>query len=435
VCVRTLGGNPAGWKRFGLILNSPHVSIGEMLDTVAERTARAAAGRAVLVIQDTTELNYAAHAGRVRGLGTVGNGTDHGFFVHPLLVLDAADGAVLGLAGAIVWQRHETHRAFRRTRPIEDKESHRWIEGMRQAAARLAAAAPIIQVMDCEGDGYEVLAAERPPQVELVVRAAQDRRTREGPTLYAHARSLPPAARFELELRAEPGRAARTAELELRFGPVTLLRPAHAPRHLPEQVSLSLVEVHEPAPPADGKPIVWRLLTSRGVADAATARQIVRTYQRRWEVEQLFRTMKRQGFNVEESQLTSAAALERMAVLVLIAATRTLQLTRARDGGPRPAGEAFGDAEIEGLHALAPTLEGKTALQKNPYPADSLGWAAWIIARLGGWSGYRSQRPPGPITFCHGLTRFHAIIYGYALAQHEAQAMTAKSPSKLVGTP
>ena len=69
------------------------------------------------------------------------------------------------------------------------------------------------------------------------------------------------------------------------------------------------------------------------------------------------------------------------------------------------------------LSALAHKLEGKTQKQKNPFRPESLAWASWVIARLGGWTGYASERPPGPITMHNGLTQFAAIAQGFALAR------------------
>ena len=93
-----------------------------------------------------------------------------------------------------------------------------------------------------------------------------------------------------------------------------------------------------------------------------------------------------------------------------------MQLVHARDGrSAQDAAIAFTPAEIDALQALLPTLEGKTALQKNPHPPQSLAWAAWIIAKLGGWDGYPKSKPPGPITFRHGFQHFRSIARGWAL--------------------
>ena len=76
-------------------------------------------------------------------------------------------------------------------------------------------------------------------------------------------------------------------------------------------------------------------------------------------------------------------------------------------------GDIFG--EIALLDGLNSKLEGRTSLQKNPNPKASLRWAAWIIAKLGGWDGYPSSKPPGPITFKNGLQQFHAMVAGWSL--------------------
>ena len=98
------------------------------------------------------------------------------------------------------------------------------------------------------------------------------------------------------------------------------------------------------------------------------------------------------------------------------AAAITIQLVQARDGNSaEPASLAFDAPEIAALDALNARIEGKTALQNNPHPRRSLAWAGWIIARLGGWDGYPSSKPPGPITFKHGLEYFRAVATGWQL--------------------
>ena len=93
-----------------------------------------------------------------------------------------------------------------------------------------------------------------------------------------------------------------------------------------------------------------------------------------------------------------------------------MQLMQARSApGREPATLAFGHDEIAVLDRLNAELQGTTKLQKNPHRNKSLKWGSWIIAKLGGWDGYSSSKPPGPITFKHGLEEFHAIVAGWSL--------------------
>jgi hypothetical protein len=81
VRIRRLSNDRVEEARFGRWLNNAKVRLVEMERTIGEQMRARAGGLHVLAIQDTSELNYQAHAGRTRGLGTVGNGRDAGLFV------------------------------------------------------------------------------------------------------------------------------------------------------------------------------------------------------------------------------------------------------------------------------------------------------------------------------------------------------------------
>ncbi len=97
-------------------------------------------------------------------------------------------------------------------------------------------------------------------------------------------------------------------------------------------------------------------------------------------------------------------------------AVRILQLIQGRDNSDLSATVAFNDEQLQCLSTLAPTVEGNTLLQQNPYPPHSLPWATWIIARFGGWSGYKSHKPPGITTLVRGLEQFESTFFGWKLA-------------------
>ncbi|GEO06452.1 hypothetical protein AAE02nite_41160 [Adhaeribacter aerolatus] len=162
------------------------------------------------------------------------------------------------------------------------------------------------------------------------------------------------------------------------------------------------------------EPISWLLLTSHLVEKPQQALQIIAYYQQRWHIEQVFRTLKTKGLRLEGSQVHTEAALKKLLLLALIAAVKVVQLIRARDGTTtQTMADVFTPAEQQVLGQLNVTLQGKTDKLKNPFQPDSLAFAAWIIARLSGWSGYQRQRPPGPIDFLIGLQRFQERCQGY----------------------
>lgn len=416
VCLRRLaGGRRREIVRFGRFLANPRVTVERLIEGWGERTATACAGRHVLAIQDTSEFNFRTTAERRRGLGEIGKGVGRGLLLHAMMAVDAEAGGCLGLVSGRIWTRSGRRRVGHDKRSLADKESERWLSTAEAAKGVLAEAASVTVVADRESDIYAEWARLPGPRFHLLTRAMHDRVIAEGGRL--SSASLEPAGEATIELGARAGRPARRAKLAARFGRVILKRPGNTrEKGLPKTVMVSLVEVVEHKPPPDVEPISWRLLTTHEVTDAAMAWRVIGWYRRRWMIEQLFRTLKQQGLRLEDSQLETAEGLLKLTAIAARAACTTLQLVQARDGRSGQSTEvAFTPAEVRTLEALVPRLEGKTAAQKNPHPRHSLAWAAWIIAKLGGWDGYKSSKPPGPITFRHGLEYFHAIAYGWRL--------------------
>jgi Transposase DDE domain len=416
VNLRAAADDRAEWVGFSRWLNNPKVLLSEIAAQPARALARRVAGLHVLAIQDTTELNFAAHRGRVRGLGPTGNGIDPGLFVHPVLAIDAQSRAVLGLADIQIWTRQGAAAPDYRSQPIEEKESYRWIAGAARAQAALASAAEITVIADRESDIYEEFDRIPDAHSHLLTRACRDRALLDGGRLFTVSAAWPIRHRLALDLRAQPGRSARTAIVDLRFGEVTIKRPGRCTdKAASPQLTLRLVELEE-QPGAAAEPIHWRLLTTHAVTSVAEALQIVDWYRQRWHIEQLFRTCKQQGLDVESSQVEEAEALCKLAAIAMIGATRIMQLVQGRTGHTaRPATDVVEPHLFAVLEALQKKLEGHTAKQKNPHGRHSMAWLSWIIARLGGWTGYASERPPGPKTMHRGWRRFEQIAHGWML--------------------
>jgi hypothetical protein len=151
--------------------------------------------------------------------------------------------------------------------------------------------------------------------------------------------------------------------------------------------------------------------------------QVVGWYRLRWTIEQVFRTMKTDGVDVETSQITTPGSLLKLVVIALIAAIRVMQLVIGRDGST---GQRLTDVadpiELPALQAISASLEGRTAKLRNPFDPSTLAWYAWIAARLGGWSGYTSKgyKPAGPKTMARGLKRLDPMLAGWRLANRSA---------------
>lgn len=386
----------------------------------AEHTAARAAGRDVVVIQDTSELALGGRRAKANGYGPVGKGGAlRGLLLHAVLAVDAGTGGVLGLVDAKVWNRKGSKAKPRRGRKTSQKESQRWLDGTSRAGEVLAAANSITGVSDRESDIYEHF-ARRPSNVHLIVRACQNRQIetdREDPIslLFPHVDGLPEQGRLKVKIPAAPGRKARVAELAVRFSRVVLCKPLHgAAPDLPATIALTMVDVRETSKPEDGKPVHWRLLTTHEVTSLGEARRIIDLYRMRWIIEEFFHTLKTAGFDIEAADIGDPQVMIKFVTAATVAAITVMQLVKARDGTTgQNLTDAFDPADQPILEAVSAQLEGKTAKQKNPHSRASLAFAAWVIARLGGWTGYYGK--PGPQVMRRGLDDFQRIKYGASL--------------------
>jgi hypothetical protein len=398
-----LGGDRAGEIQLTRFLRNAAVTPQEMVETAAARTAQRCAGREVLAIQDTT---------------VVRSGGGGGLYLHPTVVVDVESGALLGLAHAQFVSRTQGKAASRKSRPVADKESQRWLDGATRASEVCARARSVTVVADREADIF-ALFARRAPQTDLLVRAAHDRALEDGERLFAALEGQPIAGRAVLPLPAKPGHAAREAQVEARFMTASLRRPRNGvDEGLPNAVAVTMVDIRESDPPAGAPPIHWRLVTTRAVSDAADAFTVAALYRRRWAIEQLFRTLKTGGFDIEGALIEDETPLKNLVMAALVAAVTVQQLVHARDGaagpGPvRPLTDAFEPEDSPLLEAFTRQLEGKTQRQKNPHPPGSLAFGAWVCARLGGWTGYYGK--PGPAVMYNGWKYFQAAKHGAAL--------------------
>ena len=399
VRVRRLGGDRAGEIRFTRFLRNVSVTLDAMRETAFTRTQAACAGRDVLAIQDTTVTR------------SEGGGGD---YLHAMIAVDAQDGTVLGALDATFWKRSAGRRATRQTRAFDDKQSYRWLAAT-ERAGQIAGAARVTMVADREADILELF-ARRPDHVEMIVRASHDRALEGGGRLAGQIAAMPQLGHAELMLAAGPGRAARTATLSIRFGRITLKARTQGRKAASDPVEINYVDLREDSPPKGINPLHWRLLTTCEITTVKDALDVAGRYAMRWKIEELFRTMKRKGFDIEGLRIADNAPRNRLILACMIAATVVMQMVTERDGTRlRPLTDAFDPPDQPLLEALSADLEGKTQRQKNPHPKGSLAFATWVCARLAGWTGYYGK--PGPIVILKGWTDFQSIKHGAYLAQ------------------
>ena len=393
--------------------DNDRVKASAVREAHAVRTVQRMEGRSrVLLVQDTTGLDYTRHRG-TRGLGALDNHWIVGLKQHTVLAV-GTDGTPLGVVHQEIWARDDAEAGVKRRHkalPIQAKESYRWVRSLEQSRSRVPPAVVTITVADREADIYEVFAAARPGRSELLIRAAQDRRVAtEQRYLWDSVSAVEPCGTMTVSIARSGDRPARTATLRIRFRSVELLppsRPAGSGPLPPVWVTAILAE--EVAPPAGGEAVCWLLLTTLAVEDAAAAEQCVRWYSCRWLVERYHYVLK-SGCQVEELQLESAERLERALALYSMVAWRLLWLTYESRLRPDESCEvALSRAEWQSLYA---TTHKTAQVPETPMP---LRQAVRWIAQLGGFLGRKSDREPGVKTLWRGWMRLIDITATWSI--------------------
>lgn len=369
-----------------------------------------------LLIEDTTELDF---TGRAVGeqMGRIGNDGGRGLFAHTTLAVrvegwntqEEPEVTVVGLFDQKCWVRQDTTRCSREKkadRLRRRRESERWAAVFGKSAKR-GPSARWTYIADRESDIYEAFERCRANSIEYVIRASQPRALAEqGGSVFQAVAKSPVLGRFSVHLRARPGQRARTAKLELRSCSVTL-RPPWRPDGKLEAFELNVVEAREVNAPRGVSAIHWVLLTSWACEQFKQAMRVVKTYARRWLIEEYHKALKT-GTKAQESQLRTRGGIEALLGLLAVVAVRLLQTKLL--GATKP-DEPLAPGEIcpEALAVLEATF-GK----------PSGGWthstALVAIARLGGFLARKSDGNPGWITLWRGMQKLMLLVRGFELA-------------------
>ncbi len=156
----------------GFALCTPGMYLSE--NTLQQTREAASKQQEVLLIQDTTEVDYQQHP-TTTGLGPIGNGTHHGYLLQSVLAVVPESREVLGLMHQEPFLRQPAPKSeTKRQREQRERESQVWERSV-QAIRRPPEGVQWIHVGDRYSDIFSFLSLCRQQQCDFVVRAAQDR--------------------------------------------------------------------------------------------------------------------------------------------------------------------------------------------------------------------------------------------------------------------
>jgi len=385
--------------------------------------------REVLIVHDTTDLNYSTLLA-CEGLGIIGKNQTQtesgGLRLHSSYVLSAAEGLPLGL---LDWKcyapepKPEHKGADRRQIPIEEKETYKWIENYQSCTESVEGleGAVLVHVMDREGDFYELFDAWRNcGKGELIVRAKHDRRGAPKarphekdpqPSLFEQVRSLPCMEKIAATIprksarrkgkQVVAARKKREVTLELRWKEVLLYPPAHGVSQHKEPVKVWLMQAAESTTPEGENAIEWLLLSTRPILCVGDAQRVVSHYAKRWRIEDWHRILKT-CCRVEEPAHEDAECLMRLIGINMVIAWRIHLMTLlGREMPDLPMELLFSEDEIDALNMVC---------DENRWTApQTLGEGVIVVARLGGYMMRKHDPPPGAEVLWRGYKEISVI--------------------------
>lgn len=379
-----------------------------------EATYRRMAGlKLVLAVQDTTYLDWTKHP-ETEGLGPLGSAEHQGLLAHSTLGF-SEERVPLGVLQQQVWARDEESFAQlkdHKQRRIEEKESNKWLLSLEavEAARKACPDTQFVSVGDREADIYDLFIVKRSPGVDLLVRAAENRRVEaEERYLWAAVAASPLVIGAEVKVPPRHGQAGRTAQLEIRWREISLHPPLRRAKEKLPNVTVWAVWAVETAPPPDQPAVEWLLLTTVPILTASDALQRLAWYACRWGIEVWHKVLK-SGCRIEARQLETAERLKRCLALYAVIAWRVLYATLLSRNVPEASCLALlNDAEWQALYCA---IHHTTILPPTPPTLDQ---AVRWIAQLGGFLNRKRDGHPGTTVIWKGFQHLADLTSMYLI--------------------
>ena len=370
----------------------------------------------VLAAHDTTYMNYTHHP-KVSGLGPIGRNDQNlrGLVNHTCLAV-TPQGLPLGVLWQKIWARDDEDKGSakeRKRRPIEDKESYKWIEPLQKINSLTPEGVMVVNVCDREADIYEYLQKAGKLGSKILVRATQNRSLMdEQNCLWDMMSNQPVKGCLEIEVPAKENQPARTAHVEVRFASVILKPPYRSEsqvKELLEPINIDAVWVKEMNPPDEVEPLDWKLLANVPVRTFEDAVERVNWYKTRWNIETYFKVLK-SGCKVEDCRFERADRLIRYLTLMSIIAWRLFWMTKiARTNPDALCTVVLAEHEWKALYSAIHRT--RDLPEQLPTVRQVVRW----IAQLGGFLGRKSDKEPGITVIWRGWQRLNDIAATWLL--------------------
>jgi hypothetical protein len=358
----------------------------------------------VFMVQDTTFLESVKTIAR-HGFGTLPR-TAKDEYVLPPSVAFTPERVNLGVLGHRFWQRPEEPVGhLREPRPIEAKESDRWLRGYEVAGQVQRYCLETLGINSADRAGaiqeWFLTATQRPApeRAAVIIRAKCNRRLACEPKdgdLWETLGQSPVCGTMPLALQSQPGRRARPATLSVRTRAVTFKR-ARRPGGMLPPVEVSTVYGKEDTPPTGEEALAWMLLTNLPVEDFATAQAVINGYRARGDMEWYCRILQ-PGCRVEDLRVETPERLEKCLAVSRIVAWRIHHITQAAREHPTvPCTNVVGEQAWQTMYLLQ-------TQQRPPKHPPTLRVIPRMLAQLGGFLARRGDGEPGAETVGRGYT-------------------------------
>lgn len=369
----------------------------------------------LLILEDTTDLNYSGHKA-TEGLGDLGGRYDSlGLSMHSALAISPSMEC-LGLIGQHIWAPTTSGRAKpSHAYKIEEKESYKWIrtkQWVNQMCQQYQG--DVLVIGDSEGDFYEHLSYSMADNVDLLVRAHHRNRNIvfEGKKVKLEqlADQLDQIGILEVKIKRQKGRKERIAKISIKKAKI-VIPPSSSVKKGPN-ISITVIYAKEILEEGEEvkDPIDWILLTTlEEVESFDQICELIHFYTLRWIIERFHYVLK-SGMRVERSQFDNFKRLSEAIKVYSMAAWQLLWLNYIGKAHPQAlADEYFDQLEIEILQAHT----GKSITTVQDFILS--------LGSLAGFAKSKAQPLPGEKLLWQSLKLLRAMKLGFQMAKDQSE--------------